>query len=538
MKVTGPRMRWLLLFLLTSATVLAPMAAPTAAAATVRRVPQDSPTIQAAIDAAVAGDTVQVSPGTYVERIDFLGKEITVQSTGGPATTIIDGDQAGGVVRMVAGDGQTPVLRGFTIRNGNEPFDGGGIFTSGGPALIEGNRVTGNIGCDGAGIAAAFSSATIRGNLVADNRPNCSGGTGGGGINLRGDGTVQVLGNEVRGNVTAADGGGISLFAAGTPTISGNTISGNAAEPGRDGGGISLVNSSNALISNNFIVGNSGAEGGGIFWLVPFGDPGPNVVNNTIAGNSASTNGSAVFADGFDGATRLTNNVLVGAGPEAVLACGDFNDLNPPVIAFNNVFNAGAGPEYGGTCTDQTGQDGNISADPRFVDAGAGNFHVQAGSPVVDAGRNQDAPATDVDGDPRPLDGNGDGVAVVDIGADEVAGGDTTPPTITCTAIPATLWPPDHTLRTVRVAISAADDAGPVTVALVSVTSNQADRGLGRGDLPGDIRGWTAGGDDRRGQLRAERFGSTRVYTLTYRAKDAAGNTARCRTTVTVPRWR
>jgi hypothetical protein len=74
-----------------------------------------------------------------------------------------------------------------------------------------------------------------------------------------------------------------------------------------------------------------------------------------------------------------------------------------------------------------------------------------------------------------------------------------------------------------------------VTVTLVSVTSSQADSGLGRGDLPGDIRGWTVGTDDRRGRLRAERFGSARVYTLTYRAEDAADNTARCRATVTVP---
>ena len=262
---------------------------------------------------------------------------------------------------------------------------------------------------------------------------------------------------------------------------------------------------------------------------------GPEVVNNTIADNSADS-GSAVLGDGFDAATQLTNNILTGSGPASVLQCGDLNDPNPPLISHNDVFNAGSGPRYGGICTDQTGLNGNISADPLFVDPAAANLHLRPGSPAVDTGLNAGAPATDIDGDPRPLDGNGDGVVVVDIGADEVGGGDTRPPTITCTATPTMLRPPNHKLRPVSIAIAASDDAGSVTVTLVSVTSSQPDRGLDRDDVPNDIQGWTTGTHDRSGLLRAERFKKTRVYTLTYQARDSAGNTATCQTMVTVPK--
>ena len=61
-----------------------------ALAATIH-VPADQPTIQAGIDAAVNGDLVLVSPGTYIENVNFADKAITLQSETGAEETIIDG---------------------------------------------------------------------------------------------------------------------------------------------------------------------------------------------------------------------------------------------------------------------------------------------------------------------------------------------------------------------------------------------------------------------------------------------------------------
>ena len=70
-------MRQLLLSLL-----IATLVSGVAEAQTLRRVPGDFSTIQAAINAAQTGDTVRVAPGIYVENINFLGKAIAVVSEG------------------------------------------------------------------------------------------------------------------------------------------------------------------------------------------------------------------------------------------------------------------------------------------------------------------------------------------------------------------------------------------------------------------------------------------------------------------------
>jgi len=150
---------------LVAATSLVTTGAGPAHAAGVISVPAGQPTIQAAINAASAGDTVVVAPGIYHERIDFKGKAIEVRSAAGPASTIIDGDGGGIVVVFHTAETRASVLRGFTITDGVEPpmesqLVGGGVAVHSASPTIVGNVVTANSGSGIGVIAGRHSSRT------------------------------------------------------------------------------------------------------------------------------------------------------------------------------------------------------------------------------------------------------------------------------------------------------------------------------------------------------------------------------------------
>jgi hypothetical protein len=115
---------------------------------------------------------------------------------------------------------------------------------------------------------------------------------------------------------------------------------------------------------------------------------------------------------------EVTSSILWGDSPDAI-AVGGSGGL--PTVSESDVDQDG-----------YAGSNGNIRQDPGLE----GNYHLTAGSPCIDAADNA-APliaATDIDGDARKLDGDDNGSAIADMGADELVppppGGWTTASTI------------------------------------------------------------------------------------------------------------
>jgi len=117
---------------------------------------------------------------------------------------------------------------------------------------------------------------------------------------------------------------------------------------------------------------------------------------------------------------------------------------------------------------------------------------------------------------------------------------DTMPPQLTLSLNPTVLWPPNHRMVPVQAAWQVNDVCdGGAGLVLISAISNEPDdaSGIGDGSTSEDIQDASIGPSDALVLLRAERSGQGpgRVYTLTYAARDASGNTASALGIVTVP---
>ena len=413
----------------------------TGAFATTIYIPEDYATIQEGIDVSEDGDEIIVSPGTYIENINFGGKAVilgslfyTTQDTSYISQTIIDGNQDGSVVTFASEEDSTSVLTGFTITNGvgyngsgsYPDFTGGGItcINYSSPSLDSVTITSNSTETAGGGIFCWNNSSPILVNVtIADN----SAGYGGG---ISCSNSSPILENVTIMDNSAWRGGGISCFysspsleyvtitsnsttsidsrgggiycSSSSPNLEDVTITDNSAITG---GGIHCCNDSSPSLVNVTITGNSADDGGGIYcWgsspslenvIITGNSAGedgggifcynssPSLTNVTITGNSADERGGGIYC-GVDSSPILVNCILWNNSPLEV-EFYDYGGSNTITIVYSDIDGGEEGIETHNNGT-VNWLAGNINDDPLFVDAEIGNYLLTEDSPCIDAG--------------------------------------------------------------------------------------------------------------------------------------------------------
>ena len=182
----------------------------------VHRIPEDTTSVQGAIEWSSDGDIVLISPGTYFEQINYLSKNITIASfsflsvnSSFVTETILDGENSGSVVTIDGGQDQSAILIGLTIQNGHDDVAGGGIIIQN-------------------------ASPTIDRNIIRNNHAGSCGGAGGG-IAILDESFPHLFGNEIYNNDVSGVcdcvcyfGGGIYVDTTSFPILGGSIPAGNA----------------------------------------------------------------------------------------------------------------------------------------------------------------------------------------------------------------------------------------------------------------------------------------------------------------------
>jgi len=304
----------------------------------------------------IYGDPVNINnpsnPPVHIEPVirnnRFISNRAVQDHNYLPPDTEYAFEEHGDGGAIVCFQGVDAIVTGNIIEENHADYYGGGMhFRQWSHGEISNNQILGNDSALGGGIHITyFSSPLINNNLV---KSNTSGGFGGGGVYIYFYSNPIVIENVITQN-ESTNGAGMGIYWSSQPTIRNNLIVKNI-----NGSGILNKSNSPLLIINNTIADNSADIWGGGIEL--YEGTCPIIENNIIVSNG---DGYGVY--GYSGASA--------------------------VIRYNDVWgnlSGGYNMEIGVQC----GINGNISADPCFIDDANDDYHLRSNGWRWDAMRDR-----------------------------------------------------------------------------------------------------------------------------------------------------
>jgi len=421
------------LTLVLAATLIASLTAPTAWAS--HSVTATCADLQSVLDGSHEGQVITLQGVCTTGYVLKTGVGVTLQ---GDPSDGEDGFDGGATLRPLRGvDADGTVISDLVFRNGSEDLTGAAIDLTDTWLTIRRSTFLNNyvdgFGSFGGAVdieAGAGETVTLVDNLFRGNHATSS--------------TFQALGGAVRVVFT----GGAGTVVQRRNTFDGNSVSssGDDENGGAFGSAEHLVNANLDSLDDRFI---NNVASHTLFHFesgpVHIGTTNAAVITATLRFENAEfvanevgdagVLGSAIHSRYFD--VQLEDSTVAGNLPAGALPLYVREHLDVE----NTIVWSGAptlpDPVYGtrtvrySLMCDSAGQpvtgEGNLCADPELVDTGPGTTDVRQrrSSPTIDAGNDSLVPTSldhDFEGDARIMDGDGDGTARVDMGADEYRG--------------------------------------------------------------------------------------------------------------------
>ncbi|MCK4548384.1 MAG: right-handed parallel beta-helix repeat-containing protein [Candidatus Eisenbacteria sp.] len=357
------------------------------------RVPSQCPTVQAGIDSAVAGDTVLVACGEYLEWGIEMKSGICLRSETGEAFCVtINAQKQGRVLHCEDLDGTTRIegitFTGGAVAGDSYPWNAGaGVLCVGSSVVFQDCAFVENAAGGGGGaLRMAVSSPILTGCVFSDNVAwnggaiycsasspefrRCSltdnfAGIHGGGVYCSASSSPDFEDCVLSRNSATVGGG---MYGQGSSsTLTGCVFSWNSAD---DGGGMQLRDATANLSGCTFLL-NSADYGGGLYC---YDDSSPVLMNCTFFGNSGKMGGGGMICM-YGSSPELGNTIIAFSLAGEALATYQ----SDPLLSCCDLY-ANQGGDWVGDIAGQLGTNGNISLDPMFCDPAKNDLHLRGKS--------------------------------------------------------------------------------------------------------------------------------------------------------------